>query len=185
LYAQKLGKKIRNIDKKTMELFHAYDWPGNIRELQNVVERAVILSEGETLFVDETWLTHVTRKVAAPTAPLVADLVEHQREMLEAALRESEGSSGPHRRRRQTGNPTADSRIKNEETGNKPLARQGLLSFLVDVLPRPHPVPERPVRGNCSGYRHSHGVDAVELLYTDMSKLILQQTPKKRRALAT
>src|SRR3981081_875119 len=45
-YAQKAGKKIRNIDKKTMELFHAYDWPGNIRELQNVVERAVILSEG-------------------------------------------------------------------------------------------------------------------------------------------
>jgi formate hydrogenlyase transcriptional activator len=93
-YAQKLGKKIRNIDKKTMELFHAYDWPGNIRELQNVVERAVILSEGETFFVDETWLTHVVRKVAAPTAPLVADLVEHEREMLEAALRESEGVVG-------------------------------------------------------------------------------------------
>src|SRR6266852_1993436 len=51
-YAQKAGKKIRNIDKKTMELFDAYDWPGNIRELQNVVERAVILSEGETFFVD-------------------------------------------------------------------------------------------------------------------------------------
>src|SRR5216683_2213419 len=55
-YAQKAGKKIRNIDAKTMELFHAYDWPGNIRELQNVVERAVILSEGETFFVDEAWL---------------------------------------------------------------------------------------------------------------------------------
>jgi formate hydrogenlyase transcriptional activator len=93
-YAKKLGKKIRNIDKKTMELFHTYDWPGNIRELQNVVERAVILSEGETFFVDETWLTHVTPKVAAPTAPLVADLVEHEREILEAALRESEGVVG-------------------------------------------------------------------------------------------
>jgi formate hydrogenlyase transcriptional activator len=93
-YAKKLGKKIRNIDKKTMELFHAYDWPGNIRELQNVVERAVILSEGETFFVDETWLTHVTPKPAATTAPLVADLVEHEREILEAALRESEGVVG-------------------------------------------------------------------------------------------
>jgi len=93
-YAQKVGKKIRNIDKKTMELFHAYDWPGNIRELQNVVERAVILSEGETFFVDETWLTHVTPKLAATTAPLVADLVEHEREILEAALRESEGVVG-------------------------------------------------------------------------------------------
>ena len=93
-YAQKLGKKMRNIDKKTMELFHAYDWPGNIRKLQNVVERAVILSEGETFFVDETWLTHVTPKLAATTAPLVADLVEHEREILEAALQESQGVVG-------------------------------------------------------------------------------------------
>jgi formate hydrogenlyase transcriptional activator len=93
-YAKKLGKKIRNIDKKTIELFHAYDWPGNVRELQNVVERAVILSEGETFFVDETWLTHVAPKLAATTAPLVADLVEHEREILEAALRESEGVVG-------------------------------------------------------------------------------------------
>jgi formate hydrogenlyase transcriptional activator len=93
-YAQKLGKKIRNIDKKTMDLFQAYDWPGNIRELQNVVERAVILSEGETFSVDETWLMHGTPKVAAPTAPLVADLVQHEREILEAALRESEGVVG-------------------------------------------------------------------------------------------
>jgi DNA-binding NtrC family response regulator len=63
-YAKKLGKKIRNVDKNTIALFHAYDWPGNIRELQSVVERAVILSEGETFFVDETWLTHVTPKLA-------------------------------------------------------------------------------------------------------------------------
>jgi formate hydrogenlyase transcriptional activator len=93
-YAQKAGKKIRNIDKKTMELLHAYDWPGNIRELQNVVERAVILSEGETFFVDEAWLTRVTPKLAATSVPLVADLVEHEREKLEAALRESEGVIG-------------------------------------------------------------------------------------------
>jgi formate hydrogenlyase transcriptional activator len=93
-YAQKAGKKIRNIDKKTMELFHAYDWPGNIRELQNVVERAVILSEGETFFVDEAWLTRVTPKLAATSVPLVADLAEHEREMLEAALRESQGVVG-------------------------------------------------------------------------------------------
>jgi len=93
-YAKKLRKKIRNVDKETIELFHAYDWPGNIRELQNVVERAVILSEGETFFVDETWLTHVAPKLAATTAPLVADLVEHEREILEAALRESEGVVG-------------------------------------------------------------------------------------------
>src|ERR1700731_3968071 len=93
-YAQKAGKKIRDIDKKTMELFHAYDWPGNIRELQNVVERAVILCEGETFFVDEAWLTRVAPKSAMTSVPLVANLAEHEREMLEAALQESEGVVG-------------------------------------------------------------------------------------------
>ena len=88
------ARRFRNIDKKTIELFHAYDWPGNIRELQNVVERAVILSEGETFVVDETWLTHVTPNLAATTAPLIADLVEHEREILEAALQESQGVVG-------------------------------------------------------------------------------------------
>src|SRR5437868_3227357 len=55
-YAKKAGKKIRNIQKETMKLFQAYDWPGNIRELQNVIERAVVLCDSETFSVDETWL---------------------------------------------------------------------------------------------------------------------------------
>jgi formate hydrogenlyase transcriptional activator len=93
-YAQKTGKKIRRIDKKTMELFLAYDWPGNIRELQNVVERAVVLSEGETFFAEEAWLTRVSPKPSAMSAPLVADLAGHEREMLEAALRNSGGMIG-------------------------------------------------------------------------------------------
>jgi formate hydrogenlyase transcriptional activator len=93
-YAQKAGKKIRNIDKKTMELFLVYDWPGNIRELQNVVERAVILSEGETFFVEEAWLARMTPKLAPTSVPMVADLAKQEREMLEAALRESAGVVG-------------------------------------------------------------------------------------------
>jgi formate hydrogenlyase transcriptional activator len=95
-YAQKAGKKIRNIDKKTMELFLAYDWPGNIRELQNVVERAVILSEGETFFVDEAWLTRATPKLAAASVLLTTDLAEREKVMIENALCEAEGLiSGP------------------------------------------------------------------------------------------
>ena len=54
----------------------------------------MILSEGETFFVEEAWLTPVTPKLAATSVPLVADLVEHEREKLEAALRESEGVVG-------------------------------------------------------------------------------------------
>jgi PAS domain S-box-containing protein len=90
-YAQTAGKRIRNIAKKTLEVFQAYDWPGNIRELQNVIERAVILCDGETFCVDETWLTPVTPKSAPTGGPLVANLVEHEKEMIETALREAEG----------------------------------------------------------------------------------------------
>ena len=93
-YAQKAGKRIRNINKETLDLFQAYDWPGNIRELQNVIERAVILSDGETFSVDEAWLTRVAPKSPATSVPLVANLVEREREMLETALREAKGVVG-------------------------------------------------------------------------------------------
>jgi formate hydrogenlyase transcriptional activator len=95
-YAQAAGKKFRTIDKGTLELFQTYDWPGNVRELQNVIERAVILSDGETFSVDETWLTPVTPKPAASSVPLVANLIDHEKEMIETALREADGLvSGP------------------------------------------------------------------------------------------
>jgi formate hydrogenlyase transcriptional activator len=95
-YAQAAGKKFRNIDKGTLDLFQTYDWPGNVRELQNVIERAVILSDGETFSVDETWLTPVTPKAVTTSVPLVANLIDHEREMIETALREAEGLvSGP------------------------------------------------------------------------------------------
>ena len=90
-YAQTVGKKIRSINKKTLDVFQAYDWPGNIRELQNVIERAVILCDGETFCVDETWLTPVTPKAEPASVPLIANLVEREKEMIETALREAEG----------------------------------------------------------------------------------------------
>ena len=63
-YAKKAGKRIRSISKDTLSLFQGYDWPGNIRELQNVVERAVVLCDGEVFCVDPSWL------VPAPPNPL-------------------------------------------------------------------------------------------------------------------
>src|SRR2546427_637214 len=95
-YAQAAGKKIKNINKGMLDLFQNYDWPGNVRELQNVIERAVILSDGETFSVDETRLTPVTPKTATTTVPLAANLMDHEKEMIENALREADGLiSGP------------------------------------------------------------------------------------------
>jgi formate hydrogenlyase transcriptional activator len=95
-YAKRLGKRITKISKKTLDLLQAYHWPGIIRELQNVIERAVILSDGEIFFVDETWFAPVLPKSAVPAVPLVASLSERESEMIENALRESRGLvSGP------------------------------------------------------------------------------------------
>ena len=64
-YATRAGKNIRSIDKKTLDLLQAYDWPGNIRELQNVIERSVILSSGEVFAVDESVAVTTTGSAAA------------------------------------------------------------------------------------------------------------------------
>ena len=93
-FGTKAGKRFRSINKKTLELFQAYDWPGNIRELQNVIERAVILCEGDMFSVDEAWLTRAVAKPTMTSVPLASSLVEREREMLEAALREAEGVIG-------------------------------------------------------------------------------------------
>src|SRR5437879_9228330 len=90
-YATRAGKKIRTITKRTLDLFQTYDWPGNIRELQNVIERAVILCEGDTFCVDEPWLTRVAPRSRTTSVPLGAHLVERERAMIETALREAEG----------------------------------------------------------------------------------------------
>src|SRR6266567_8633564 len=68
-FAKKAAKKIRRIDKRTMDRLQAYRWPGNIRELQNVVERAVILSDDETFYVDEQSLTHGSPRVPRALTP--------------------------------------------------------------------------------------------------------------------
>lgn len=56
-YAEKARKQITKIDRNTLQLCQSYDWPGNIRELQNIVERSVILGTGDTFWIDEAWLS--------------------------------------------------------------------------------------------------------------------------------
>ena len=114
-FGKKAGKKFRTIDRKTLKLFQAYGWPGNVRELQNVIERAVILSDGDTFSVDETWLKHEPLQLASPRAALNGALVRQEKEMIEAALAESHGRiSGPTGAAANLGLPTRtlDSKIK-------------------------------------------------------------------------
>jgi formate hydrogenlyase transcriptional activator len=95
-YAAKARKQITNIDSKALELLQAYEWPGNIRELQNVIERAVILSQSEMLTVDESWLQSAANRSGVPTGPLASTLAQQEKKMIEAALADSCGRiSGP------------------------------------------------------------------------------------------
>ena len=91
-YARKAGKHIRRVDKKTLQLLQSYPWPGNIRELQNVIERSVIVCETETLTADESWLSQ--RPLATRSGNnlfLSEKLAAAEREIIEEALRESQG----------------------------------------------------------------------------------------------
>jgi formate hydrogenlyase transcriptional activator len=91
-YATTAGKRIRNIDKKTLELFQAYHWPGNIREMQNVIERAVILCDRETFSVDESWMQReAPPSVCETPVALTEALVSREKQMIQAALEESRG----------------------------------------------------------------------------------------------
>jgi formate hydrogenlyase transcriptional activator len=114
-FGKRAGKKFRTIDKKFLKVFQAYGWPGNVRELQNIIERAVILSDDDTLAVDETWLKWEPAQNPAPTRALDIALVSQEKEMIEAALAESQGRiSGPAGAAARLGLPaqTLESKIK-------------------------------------------------------------------------
>jgi transcriptional regulator with GAF, ATPase, and Fis domain len=92
-YARRAGKNFRSIDKKTLNLLQNYDWPGNIRELQNVIERSVILNSGEVFAVDESWLAKQPtrgRPEVVSSAPSQGK-PRSERELIEAALAASRG----------------------------------------------------------------------------------------------
>jgi formate hydrogenlyase transcriptional activator len=96
-FARKAGKSFRGINKKTLDLLLSYPWPGNIRELQNVVERSVIVCETENFSVDESWLSRQPLSTEPKgTLKLSHTLAAREKETIEAALRESRGQvSGP------------------------------------------------------------------------------------------
>jgi formate hydrogenlyase transcriptional activator len=101
-YAAKEGKRVRSVEKRTAELLRGYHWPGNIRELQNVVERALIFCDSDTFFVEQAWLL----PEADSPVGLQPSLMNRERELIEAALAETRGRiSGPDGAARRLGVP--------------------------------------------------------------------------------
>jgi PAS domain S-box-containing protein len=107
-YARDAGKRIATIDKRTLQLLESYSWPGNIRELQNVIERSIIVCETDRFSVDASWLT-------VESSPVAKESAGQDREAIEAALAASGGRvSGPTGAAAQLGMPasTLESKIR-------------------------------------------------------------------------
>jgi PAS domain S-box-containing protein len=114
-FAEKMAKRIRRIDTRALELCERYSWPGNIRELQNIVERSVILSDGDTFSIDEAWLPSHAPLRADGTSALPEALQDQEKDMIEAALAQSKGRvAGPRGAAARLGIPpsTLESKIK-------------------------------------------------------------------------
>jgi len=91
-YARKAGKKIRSVDRKALQLLQSYPWPGNIRELQNVIERSVIVCETEDFTIDESWLSQPPPAARSGNTPFLLEKVAAtEKEIIEEALRECQG----------------------------------------------------------------------------------------------
>jgi len=115
-YARKAGRHFTAVDKNSLDLLRAYDWPGNIRELQNVIERSVIVNETETFSVDESWLSRQPSSNEPDTRPnLLSRHPAQEKAMIEAALRDCGGRVyGPSGAAAKLGIPrtTLESKIK-------------------------------------------------------------------------
>jgi formate hydrogenlyase transcriptional activator len=114
-YAEKARKQITKIDKNALKLCQSYAWPGNIRELQNIIERSVILCTGDTFEIDEAWLSSQDAPRVESSGPLTQTVQNFEKELIEAALAESNGKvAGPNGAAAKLGIPrtSLDAKIK-------------------------------------------------------------------------
>ena len=114
-YARKAGKSFESLSNRSLQLLQSYPWPGNIRELQNVIERSVIVSESTKFSVDESWLSKQPQRTESTGGELSARVAAQEKEMIEKALRECGGRvSGPSGAAQRLGMPgsTLESKIK-------------------------------------------------------------------------
>jgi PAS domain S-box-containing protein len=114
-YSRKAGKKIGTIEKTTLERLESYSWPGNIRELQNVIERSVIVWEGDPFSVDPSWLSLEPASARDGVVPLAKTSAMEEKGAIETALAATGGRvSGPSGAAAQLGIPasTLESKIR-------------------------------------------------------------------------
>jgi formate hydrogenlyase transcriptional activator len=90
-YATRLRKTVPTVDMETLELLQSYNWPGNVRQLENVIERAVVICENDVLEIEEAWLKSGVGALRSRISPSVPTLVEGERALIEAALAQSGG----------------------------------------------------------------------------------------------
>jgi DNA-binding NtrC family response regulator len=113
-YSSRAGKKVRGIERSTLDRLRSYNWPGNIRELQNVIERSIVLCDSDTFTVDESWLSACPAADSALQMPLRLP-PSQEKKAIEAALAEAQGQvSGPTGAAARLGIPasTLDSKIR-------------------------------------------------------------------------
>jgi predicted ATPase/GAF domain-containing protein len=122
-FARQAGKSFQAVSKKSLDLLQAYPWPGNIRELQNVIERSVIVCETENFSVDESWLSRQPRATGPTCQPEFSqNLASQEKEMIEAVLSESGGRVfGPSGAAAKLGMPrsTLESKIRSLKINKK------------------------------------------------------------------
>ena len=122
-YADRIGKRILGVTKETSTLLQSYDWPGNIRELQNVIERAMIVCDSDTLAIDPRWLSSRSLGIPPVVSLCTGTLATHKKNAIEAALSESKGRvAGPFGAARRLGVPasTLESKIKALKIDKRP-----------------------------------------------------------------
>ena len=120
-YARKVGRTIRRMNKRSLELLQAYPWPGNIRELQNVIERSVIVCESENFSVDESWLSRQPQAAESKAkAELSQKVAAQEKEMIESRL-EGERRPGVRTAGRcnQAGHPTVYPGVEDQVAENR------------------------------------------------------------------
>jgi PAS domain S-box-containing protein len=128
-YGEKARKPIIKIDKNTLKLCQSYDWPGNIRELQNIIERSVILCTGDTFWVDEAWLSSREAPRRRASGGLTESLHGYERGLIEAALADSHGKvAGPNGAAARLGIPRSTLDLKIKQLNIKKHARPSINS---------------------------------------------------------